>query len=347
MVRGFLALLLFSTAVMPHFVSATVVSEDIGELKIHDLLLRPYFMLGEGKQSNFSIGESSFALRWELEKKFAGVVRIGPESLINPSAHFVKTVPDEVTLVEAFAEYNDVYGRFRMGRLPVEFGLEGRKWERELVFPRSLLFQNRAMMLRDMGVAYDISQNNWYTGFVIHNGNSGDNTDGRTWYTARWGYKSDDFEIGATGQTGSTLPDATVASGDTLAGVDTSKAAKWRLAGLYGTVSSKKWEWSLESYMGELEQDLTSTKFATGHTDLSYMWTKRFSTHVRYDFFDPDLELYGDQQKAASLALQFSNNSHSSNLILVGTKSFGELHTTRNDEIRLIWSLSPAGIVRF
>src|SRR6185312_15856209 len=116
---------------------------------------------------------------------------------------------------------------------------------------------------------------------------------------------------------------------------------KWRLAGVYGSLSTKKWEWSLEAYMGELEQVDNTTKFATGHTDLSYMWTKRFSTHVRYDFFDPDLELYGDQQKAASLALELSNNSHSSNLILVGTKSFGELHTTRNDEIRLIWSLSP------
>ena len=130
---------------------ATVLNEDIGELKIHDLLLRPNFDLHEGRQGNFSIGESSFALRWELEQKFAGIIRIGPRTLINPSARYTPKVNDDVTLVEAFAEYNDVYGRFRMGRLPVEFGYEGRMWERDLVFPRSLLFQNRAMMLRDIG----------------------------------------------------------------------------------------------------------------------------------------------------------------------------------------------------
>src|SRR5689334_13467318 len=101
--------------------SASILREDIGELKSHDLLLRPNFMFQEGREGNFSIGESSFALRWELEHKYAGVVRIGPRTLLNPTARYSSTVADDIMLVEAYAEYNDVYGRFRMGRLPVEF----------------------------------------------------------------------------------------------------------------------------------------------------------------------------------------------------------------------------------
>ena len=96
---------------------ATVLREDIGELKIHDLLLRPYFGLHEGREGNFSIGESSFALRWELEQKFAGIIRIGSRTLINPTARYTAKVPDDVTLVEAFAEYNDVYGRWTTGAI--------------------------------------------------------------------------------------------------------------------------------------------------------------------------------------------------------------------------------------
>lgn len=348
MTQVFKALMLFVALLcLPPFADATVVREDIGELKIHDLLLRPNFMLREGQEGNFSIGESSFALRWELEQKFAGVIRIGSRTLMNPLARYASKVPDDVTLVEAFAEYNDVYGRFRMGRMPVEFGYEGRMWERNLIFPRSLLFQRRAMMLRDVGVAYDVTENNWYTGFVVHNGESDNDVDGRSWYTARWGYKADSYEIGLAGQTGSTRPVATSLSGDTLANVDPTKNEKWRIGGLYGAIQEKTWEWVLECYMGELEQEQDVTKYATGHTDFSYLFSKTFSTHLRYDFFDPNIRLYGDQERQVSLALMLSNQSHSSNLILVGTKVIGEGNTVHNDEIRLIWSLSPSGVVRF
>ncbi len=348
MVRGFRALrLVVALIIFTPSVYATVLREDIGELKIHDLLLRPYFDLKEGREGNFSIGESSFALRWELEQKFAGVIRIGPRTLINPSARYSSKVNDDVTLVEAFAEYNDVYGRFRLGRMPIEYGYEGRLWERQLVFPRSLLFQKRLMMLRDMGVSYDVQQGDWYTGFVIHNGESDTDVDGRSWYTARWGYKGEEFEIGATGQTGSTRPTSTATSGDTLANVDVNKNEKWRMGGLYANINSRQWDWVLEAYMGELEQEGTITKFATGHTDLGYQFSKRFSSYLRYDFYDPNIRLYGDQERQISLALMLSNPSHSSNLILVGTKVLGEGVSIHNDEIRLIWSLSPSGVVRF
>lgn len=349
MVHGFRALLSLTAAlvIFTPRAQATILAEDIGELKIHDLLLRPYFDLHEGREGNFSIGESSFALRWELEQKFAGVIRIGPRTLLNPSARYSNTVNDDVTLVEAFAEYNNVYGRFRMGRLPVEFGYEGRQWERQLIFPRSLLFQKRAMMLRDMGIAYDVSQGNWYTGFVVHNGESDTDQDGRSWYTARWGYKGETFEVGAAGQAGSTRPIATQVSADSLAGVDVTKPERWRLYGLYANLNSKHWDWTLECYQGELEQDTHVSKYATGHTDLSYQWTKRFSSHLRYDFFDSNVRVYGDQERQISLALMLSNQTHSSNLILVGTKALEEGIQLHNDEIRLIWSLSPSGIVRF
>jgi hypothetical protein len=326
---------------------ASVLREDIGELKIHDLLLRPNFIFQEGRESNFSIGESSFALRWELERKFAGVIRIGPRSLLNPTARYSATVPDDITLVEAFAEYNDVYGRFRMGRLPVEFGYEGRLWERNLIFPRSMLFSKRVIMLRDVGVAYDVSENGWYTGFVVHNGESDNDVDGRSWYTARWGYKADNAEIGLAGQTGSTRPIATQTSNDTLAGVDPTQNEKWRFYGLYTQANGKYLEWVFEAYMGELEQGTDITKLFTGHTDLSYQWSKTFSTHLRYDYFDPNLSKSADSDTQISLALMFSNPSHSSNLILVGTKDIQQGVTVHDDQVRLIWSLSPSGVVRF
>ena len=326
---------------------AGLIREDIGELKIHDLLLRPSFTLSEPKSGAFSMGESSFALRWELEEKYSGVIRIGPRSLLNPTARYSPVVKDEVTLVEAFAEYNDAYGRVRLGRLPVEFGYEGRQWERNLIFPRALLFQKRAMMLRDVGASYDISHNNFYTGLVIHNGESDTDVDGQTWLTARWGYRTEPFEIGLAGQTGKTKPAATKDSNDILAGVVPTKDAHWRIGGLYTALNRRKLEWIFEFYMGEVEQEKTVGKFNTGHTDLSYEWSKLFSTHLRWDQFEPDTKVAGDALRAASLALVLSNRTHSSNLILVGTKKFEQGTQIANDELRFIWSLSPSGVVRF
>jgi len=328
-------------------VHAAVIREDIGELKIHDLLLRPSFTYRERREGAFSIGESSFALRWELEEKYSGVIRIGPRTLLGQVARYQQTVPEDVTLVEAYAEYNDPYGRFRLGRLPVEFGYEGRQWERNLIFPRSLLFSNRAMMLRDVGFSYEISQNNWYSGFVVHNGESDADVDGQIWYTARWGFRNENFELGIAGQTGETKPTSTNMSGDTLAAVDPSRDAKWRMGGLYVAYAERRWESVLEFYAGENEQEKVVHKFHTGHLDVSYEWSKVVSSHIRYDHFDPNTQVKNDLEQRASVALVFSNRTRSSNLILVGSKILEEGSQVPNDEIRLIWSLSPSGVVRF
>ncbi|MGE4130994.1 MAG: hypothetical protein AB7F86_05115 [Bdellovibrionales bacterium] len=324
-----------------------VLREDVGVLRIHDLLLRPNFLLIENGTGAFSIGESSFALRWELENRFSGVIRLGPRTLLNPLARYSTTVDEDIVAVEAFAEMNHPYGRLRLGRVPVEFGYEGQQWERTLVFPRSLLFSKRAMMLRDVGGSYLIHQNNYYTGFVIHNGESDTDKDGRIWFTSRWGYANDKFEIGATGQTGSTKPTATSTSADTLAGVDPTQEALWRLGGIYGALHKKTWEWVLEYYIGEREQSTNIGKFMAGHLDISVEFTRYFSAHFRYDSYDPNLSQFGDLQRNVSLGLEWSNKTHSSNLIIMGTKVFEEKHQIPNDELRLIWSLSPSGIVRF
>lgn len=343
--------LLVALMALPPQSYAAVIREDIGELKIHDLLLRPSFTLRERKEGAFSIGESSFALRWELEEKYSGVIRIGPRTLLNPVARYQPSVPDDVTLVEAFAEYNDAYGRFRLGRLPVEFGFEGRQWERHLIFPRSLLFEKRVMMLRDVGFSYEIVNNNWVSGFVVHNGESDADRDGQIWYTARWGFRKENFELGLTGQTGSTKPTSTDdpndPSGDTLAGVDPTKDAKWRMGGLYWNYVERKWEFALEFYMGENEQLQEVRKFHTGHVDVGYEFSPYFSTWARYDRFEPNTSVPDDVEEKISLALVFSNRTKSSNLILIGSKLLEQGMQFPNDEIRLIWSLSPSGVVRF
>src|SRR5581483_5280892 len=105
--------------------------------------------------------------------------------------------------------------------------------------------------------------------------------------------------------------------------------------GLYTNLNSKYWDWVLEAYMGELEQETTVTKMGTGHSDLSYIWSKTFSVHLRYDYFDPNLKKDGDAETQISLAFMLSNPSHSSNFILVGTKDIQQGPAIHDDQVRL------------
>lgn len=346
---GFIRLAIVGLCFAVSAANAVTIREDIGVLKIHDLLVRPSFFLGEGGQGSFSMGESSLAFRWELDEKYAGVIRLGPRTLINSSARYAGTINDDIVPVEAYAELNHPYGRFRLGRLPIEFGYEGQQWERTLIFPRSLLFRRRVTMLRDVGGTYEIRHNDYYTFLAIHNGESDSDQDGKMWYTSRWGISNEKFELGLAGQTGSTERDQTNASGDSLAGVDVTKDAKWRMGGIYGALHKKTWEWVLEFYLGQREQEepAGSGRFAVGHSDISVDFGRKYAVHLRYDTFDPNLKKDRDLQREISLAFVLSNKTHSSNLILIGTKVLEEGHQIGNDELRIVWSLSPSGVVRF
>lgn len=320
--------------------------ENLGRLKVSDVLLRPEFTLKEPQKGAFSLGDSSLAVEWDLRDEFSGVIRVGPRSLLNPLAHFTDTVNSDIVLVEAYAQYTHPYlGRIRLGRQPILFGMEGQKTEGELIFPRPLLYQMRAMGLRDVGISYEIDNNNYYTSVMVHNGEGDTDKDGRMWYTGRWGYRANRFELGASGQTGTTTPESTASSNDTLAGVDPSKSAKWRIYGFHVVWTPPRLITELESYMGEMEQDKATRKFYTGHFDIGYEFSKKFSSHLRVDVFDPDNKVDDDAVYQGSVALVWTNESRNSRLILVGTKTHEEgHHQTANDEARLIWSLSPTQV---
>ncbi|MCB0357775.1 MAG: hypothetical protein KDD40_12235, partial [Bdellovibrionales bacterium] len=112
-------------------------AEKLGTMAVDEVLLRPSFKVAEGQDAEFNIGESSFSLSWFKTQDLGGVIRIGPESLINPMLHFQDDVSDRIAIVEAFAQVKGVYGRLRMGLIPIEFGIEGSWLESEMTFSRS------------------------------------------------------------------------------------------------------------------------------------------------------------------------------------------------------------------
>src|SRR5512135_2055875 len=189
--------------------------EQLGELKIDSLVLRPQFSMTEGGGNNFSLGESLFAVRWRMDTHISGVFAVGSQDLLGTTQLYTPTLSENLGFVEAYGEYTGAYGTFRAGLQPLNFGLDGGVSEEDLDIHRSMLFSERLVALRDIGVSYRIKNNGFFTSVMVHNGESGPNVDNRAWYTANWGW-TDDYRLrlGVAGQTGTTKPESTLATGD-------------------------------------------------------------------------------------------------------------------------------------
>lgn len=322
---------------------ATSVSarEQLGELKIDTLVLRPQFRLIEPAEANFELGESLFALRWKMDLQISAVFAVGAQTLLGTSVHFADRVTEELGFIEAYGEYVSNYGTLRAGLQPVGFGYEGNVVESDLDMPRSLIYQRRLAPLRDIGLSYAIEHEGFFTRVMIHNGESGPNVDGRPWYTARWGWgRPDRLRLGVAGQTGTTKPESTLTSTDTLASVDPSRPAHWRMGGPFVVWTPQRWRLILESYVGEVVQDDDIRKYSVGNLSLSYTGEQWFAG-LRYDQFDPNHDVTRDLERNVSLAVGLLSRRRTSRLFLVGTKVFEESKQIPNDVLLLIWHLTP------
>ncbi|MCB0390467.1 MAG: hypothetical protein KDD58_04210 [Bdellovibrionales bacterium] len=318
--------------------------EKLGILGVEEVLLRPYFLVREGQEAEFGLGESSFALSWFKTKSVGGIIRLGSMALRNPMLHFTDTVDDEVAIVEAFAQISGIYGRLRMGLIPIEFGVEGSWLESELYFNRNLIFEKRIIPLRDFGISYQVGNHGFYTRMAVHNGESfGENPDGRMFLTASWGWTNyRNFNLGVSAMTGTTKPVSTQnVNEDFIAGVDVNKEALWRMADLYLHWHPHKWFFLAEIIFAELEQEEQITKFNGGHLDFGYQWIFHFATFVRYDHLDPNELSDNDLQRKISAALRFSDKHQTQSLYLVASKIYEQGSNFHNDEARLIWHLTP------
>ncbi|MBX7230801.1 MAG: hypothetical protein K1X29_01820 [Bdellovibrionales bacterium] len=318
-------------------------SEQLGDLKVEGLVLRPQFEFLEPRKAQFALGESLFTLGWEMDHSIRTVFSVGAKTLIGPMAHFVsnKQVSEDLGFIEAYGEYEFNYGRIRAGLQPVQFGLEGDINESNLDLPRSLLFQRRVVALRDIGISYYVDNNHFFTQLMLHNGVGVGNPQGHLWYTAKWGWKDErHWSVGLSGQIGSTNSERTVESEDSLAEVDVHRSAQWRIMGPFMMWDSKRWKITGEGYLGNLIQDQKTKSFSVGHLDVDYSVNAWFFG-FRFDHFDGQWSQNGNLESQFSLATGFRSENQTSRIYLVATKSIEEGTQIPNDEIRLVWHLTP------
>jgi hypothetical protein len=326
------------------FVSPVLASEKLGTLSLDEFLIKPYFKISEGQEGEFGIGDSNLSWLWIKDNNVSANLRLGSLELKNLPVYFSDTKESELGLIEAYGTYAGAFGTLSAGLIPTGYSFEGKQDENKLIFSRSLIFKERVVPLRDLGLSFFVQNQGFYTQIDIHNGESDSSVnDGRVFLTSSWGWKDDkNINLGISAFTGTTKPVATsLVVSNQLAGFDSQKRALWRMASLYFFWKPGNWYQLTEIHFSELEQEEKITPFNGGHFDLGYNFTPFFSSFVRYDQFDPNKNINGDLKREISLAFEFSDKHKTHSLFLMGTKKIEQGIKIANDELSLIWRLTP------
>jgi hypothetical protein len=319
--------------------------ERIGEFFIQDIILRPTFFSRESEGGEFSLGESLIRFSWRRDQKLSTQFALG--SLTErpiPRYYDAQDTVDTIGVVEAFMEYQGVYGRMRMGVMPLNFGYEGYLPNASLNFNRSQLYLNRYIIFRDFGLSIYSEFNGFYTEVIAHNGEGGaTNQDGKIWLTPRWGWTNDrELRVQVSGQAGYTGPEATATNGASgFMGFDNNKGALWRFGAFTVHYFPKNWDIVLQANYGELEQGGARGSFSGEQLDLFHFFKNGWGLGFRYDNLDPNRNVSDDAITNSSLAIVYGDKGATSRVYLITTKRVEEGTDISSDELRFIWRVTP------
>jgi len=319
--------------------------ESLGSLAVSGLFLEPSFVYSEPSHGAFEAGRSFLAVSWTREPSLSAVLKVGSRSLIGTPARSGPAPIDQLALIEGYAQLDGYAGKIRAGLVPIEYSLEGGDTEERLRFPRSLVFENRIVNLRDYGASYHISTGGFFSDWAIHNGEGGTDFDNRMWFTFRAGFQNGrSFKLGVSGSTGSTTPDstgtATPTTSVTSAGYDVTRPAKIRIANAFAEGTWERLTGTVEVTGGDVQQDAGSNRLRSGHVDAVYNLSDKWSLLARYDQFDPtsaDNDSVRDYMAGVALKSVYENSV----LYLFGSQRKFEGQSNDVHRVLLIWRMTP------
>ncbi len=331
------------------FDQASVEQERLGKVYLSDLFLSPRFDHAEPKTGKFLIGRSYIAADWTQGELVSGHFAFGTKSLLGVPARYGTVSSEDFAIVEAYSQLASDFGRLRIGLQPIPFGLESGLFEANLRFERSLLYQHGWIGLRDIGLGYSISNAGFFSDWLIHNGESGQELDNQTWFTSRIGYHKNYFTAGISAQTGNTSPLSTDPSGKfagtpagslSSAGINIDQGAKFRFFNLFMAYRSNDIEASIEATTADIYQGQTNYHPNAGHLDVFIPFKESWGALIRYDYLDPKNSISPTNQQF-TIGACYRSLFETSNLYIYASRNV--LLAPQNDshQILLVWRLSP------
>ena len=323
-------------------------TESLGKLELSDLLIEPVFQLNEPKLASFGLGNSYLAAIWKRDNALSAEIKVGSRDLLGRPRRYGLATDNELALVEAYAQYDSVYGRIRAGLIPIAFSSQGGDAEARLSLTRSLLFRNRQVNLRDYGLSYRLTNEGFFSDWAIHNGEGGRDLDNETWFTARWGYEGGRFfRAGVSGSAGRTSPSSTNplgVSSSVDAGLDVDEIARIRIANFFFDWESAPVRIEFQATGGDTRQGDDISKFRTLNADFIIAAGESLSWILRYDTFDPKTDAGGDLVTEATAGLAWRTRYDNSVLYLLGTKRWLQDTSSERHALLVMWRVTPSAV---
>lgn len=334
-------------------VGQAFLKEQVGELKIEEIILQPRLSLVEGGEGEINLESAAVGFLWRMDEDLSARIKIGSLSLLNRPQIFTSdsSIDDSIGFYEAYGQFKSLYGEVKFGLIPIGFGWNGALGEADIILPRPQFMQHRWVSLRDYGASYEINYNGYFTRAAVHNGEGIDeNVDNQTWLTSTFGWQDgQSFFVGLSGQTGQSEQESTSATAvDDFTGFDNSRWAKWRTGSLFTAIKNKGFGTVLEMVVGERvqldpadskEEDLE--RFYAGYWDVNFDVTERSVVWFRFDVLDPSKKDDEDQVREISLGVSMQNEYKTSTVLALFTKQIEEPKDEPNDRFIISWKIRP------
>ena len=187
-----------------------------------------------------------------------------------------------------------VYGRLRLGLIPLPYGLEGGLRDSQLTLPRSVFYQ--FIPNHDLGLSYLVSYKGFYVESALHNGAFQGNSfstpmvSQRLWWTTKGGWKGVyGIDIGMSASVGEFI-------GQNL----------WpyysharRIGNAYLGFQIKQLSFKSEFHFGEIYFDENKIPISAWHIDLELPLTRKTSIFGRWEYLsmNNNIDLIDVQKK--------------------------------------------------
>lgn len=320
-------------------------SELIGTLSISDLLMQPQFISTEDSTNNFELGRSYLFLSWKMNKELSAHFGIGRQELINHNSRLSSNVANsgdykDFSFFEAYGQLDSKFGTIRAGLIPLGFGWEGLHPESEWVLPRTLFYGGeddtyltQNFGFRDYGVSYFVSYKDFYTQTAVHNGENGNDIDGKLWHTATVGWKNKSGLEGALSMSNGKYREGT---GNPI--LDFAYANVFFGFHYYDIMLLA------EGTHGQVDNLGVETRFWNYHFDVSHPLTKGLSILGRYELSDPDTTVTSDRTRRTIVGLSLFNQLRTSSLNIWAIQNKESVNDLNNDQLMVVWKIRSLAI---
>lgn len=326
--------------------------ESLGKLEVSDFGMAPNFKYSEPKSGSFALTNSYVTLNWSKADELKVFFTFGTKSLLGVPSRYGSVQSQEIGLIEAFGQYEDLNGKIRFGLAPIPFGLQSGVPESDLRLDRSLFFENRLGGLRDIGFYYKMSYLGISSEWMIHNGESGADLDNEIWFTGRWSYRSSRVWWGASAQIGRTSPESTNPNSNNLmtkTAMNLNQGSKIRLGSFFYSYRDQGFEANVELILGDIIQSNQQSHIVNSYVDFfvpfETKWTKRLAFLTRLDYLS-----FGDDidpvQRKYSAGFCYKGIYENSDLYLVGSHIVNPGSQNDSHQVMVYWKLTPFANVR-